>query len=330
MSTAVRARSHSFMNTGIGYRVWGVVKTKETRYKSLLVSILMAIVLVTTIASCSATQTGSNNRGDLVIGAKAFTEQDILGELLAQQIEAKTGLKVTRRLQLGDTLVCHNALLSGQIDLYPEYTGTAFSTILKQKTIGDVKEVYRQVKDDYAQQFKLAVMPPLGFQNTFAMIVRGDMARSLNLKTLSQSSQYIPQWQAGFGYEFTERQEYANMVKTYDFKFTKAPRLLNLGLLYRALLQKQVDLVAGNSTDGQITRSDFVILEDDRHAFPPYEAAAIVREATLQKYPKVREALEQLAGKISPDEMQHLNYLVDGELRDLKDVVRSFRQSKNL
>ncbi|MBW4693195.1 MAG: ABC transporter substrate-binding protein [Lyngbya sp. HA4199-MV5] len=318
------------MNTGIGYRVWGVVKTKETRYKSLLVSILMAIVLVTTIASCSATQTGSNNRGDLVIGAKAFTEQDILGELLAQQIEAKTGLKVTRRLQLGDTLVCHNALLSGQIDLYPEYTGTAFSTILKQKTIGDVKEVYRQVKDDYAQQFKLAVMPPLGFQNTFAMIVRGDMARSLNLKTLSQSSQYIPQWQAGFGYEFTERQEYANMVKTYDFKFTKAPRLLNLGLLYRALLQKQVDLVAGNSTDGQITRSDFVILEDDRHAFPPYEAAAIVREATLQKYPKVREALEQLAGKISPDEMQHLNYLVDGELRDLKDVVRSFRQSKNL
>lgn len=292
--------------------------------------ILMAIVLITTIASCSATQTGSNSRGDLVIGAKAFTEQDVLGELLAQQIEAKTGLKVVRRLQLGDTLVCHNALLSGQIDLYPEYTGTAFSTILKQKTLGDVKEVYRQVKEVYAQKFNLAVMPPLGFQNTFAMVVRGDMARSLNIKTLSQAAQYVPQWQAGFGYEFTERQEYANMVKTYDFKFIKAPRLLNLGLLYRALLQKQVDLVAANSTDGQMTRSDFVILQDDRHAFPPYEAAAIVREATLQKYPQVRTALEQLAGKISPDEMQHLNYLVDGELRDIKDVVQAFRQSKNL
>lgn len=300
------------------------------KLKPLFAWILMAIVLLTTIASCSANQSGSSSRGDIVIGAKAFTEQDILGELLAQQIEVKTGLKVVRRLQLGDTLVCHNALLSGQIDLYPEYTGTAFSTVLKQKTIGDVGAVYRQVKEDYAEQFKLAVMPPLGFQNTFAMIVRGDMARSLNLKTFSQAAQYVPQWQTGFGYEFTERQEYANLVKTYDLKFTKAPRLLNLGLLYRALLQKQVDLVAGNSTDGQITRSDFVILQDDRHAFPPYEAAAIVREATLQKYPQVRTALEQLAGKISPDEMQHLNYLVDGELRDIKDVVQAFRQSKSL
>ncbi len=299
------------------------------RFKPLLSWMLLAIVLMTTIA-CTPHSSSSSGSGNIVIGAKSFTEQDILGELFAQQIEAKTGLKVVRRLQLGDTLVCHNALLSGQIDLYPEYTGTAFSTILKQKTIGDVGAVYRQVKADYAQKFNLAVMPPLGFQNTFAMIVRGDVARSLNLKTLSQAAQYVPQWQAGFGYEFTERQEYANMVKTYDFKFTKAPRLLNLGLLYRALLQKQVDLVAGNSTDGQITRSDFVILEDDRHAFPPYEAAAIVREATLQKYPNVRTALEQLAGKISPDEMQHLNYLVDGELRDIKDVVREFLQSKAL
>ncbi len=299
-------------------------------WKKFLIAFCLTIVLVTTIASCSAKQTGNDSRGDIVIGAKSFTEQDILGELLAQQIEAKTGLKVVRRLQLGDTLVCHNALLSGQIDLYPEYTGTAFSTVLKQKTIGDVKEVYRQVKDDYAQKFNLAVMPPLGFQNTFAMIVRGEMARSLNIKTLSQAAQYIPQWQAGFGYEFTERQEYANLIKTYDLKFTKSPRLMNLGLLYRALIQKQVDLVAGNSTDGQITRSDFVILQDDRHAFPPYEAAAIVREATLKKYPKVRDALEQLTGKISPDEMQHLNYLVDGELRDVKDVVQEFRSSKNL
>ena len=301
--------------------------------KPFLVQMLLAIVLLLSIAGCAASPTGSGNSGgsgNLVIGAKSFTEQDILGELLAQQIEAKTGLKVVRRLQLGDTLVCHNALLSGQIDLYPEYTGTAFSTILKQKTLGDVKEVYRQVKEGYAQQFNLAVMPPLGFQNTFAMIVRGDVARSLNLKTLSQAAQYVPQWQAGFGYEFTERQEYANMVKTYDFKFTKAPRLMNLGLLYRALLQKQVDLVAGNSTDGQITRSDFVILQDDRQAFPPYEAAAIVREATLQKYPQVRTALEQLAGKISPNEMQHLNYLVEGELRDIKEVVQTFRQLKKL
>jgi osmoprotectant transport system substrate-binding protein len=301
--------------------------------KPFWVQMLLVIVLLLAIAGCSASPTGSGNSGgsgNLVIGAKSFTEQDILGELLAQQIEAKTDLKVVRRLQLGDTLVCHNALLSGQIDLYPEYTGTAFSTILKQKTLGDVKEVYRQVKEGYAQQFNLAVMPPLGFQNTFAMIVRGNVARSLNLKTLSQAAPYVPQWQAGFGYEFTERQEYANMVKTYDFKFTKAPRLMNLGLLYRALLQKQVDLVAGNSTDGQITRSDFVILQDDRQAFPPYEAAAIVREATLQKYPQVGTALEQLAGKISPNEMQHLNYLVEGELRDIKAVVQEFLKSKNL
>ncbi len=291
---------------------------------------ILSLTLVIAIASCNPNGSSSGG-GDIVVGSKNFTEQDVLGELLAQQIEATTGVKVARRLHLGGTFVCHEALLAGKLDAYVEYTGTAFTAVLKQKTIGNPKTVYQQVKQDYAKQFKLEVTEPLGFNNSFAMVIRGEDARRLNLQTLSQAAHYTPQWRAGFGYEFVERPDgFPGLAKTYGLRFGESPRVMDLGLIYRALIQKQVDVVGGNSTDGQIARLGLFVLKDDLQYFPPYEAAPVVRQQTLAKYPKLRQALQQLGGLISADEMRRLNYLVEGELRDVKDVVREFRASKGL
>ncbi len=291
----------------------------------------LTFALVITLTSC---QLNSNNKSgvdvDIVVASKGFTEQDILSELLAQQIETTTNLKVERR-RFTSALVTHNALIAGKIDAYIEYTGTAFTTILKQKVINDPKILYEKLKQGYAQQFNLEVMKPLGFEDTFAMIIRGTDAKRYNIQTLSQAAKYTPEWRGGFGYEFVEREDgFPGLAKTYNLRFAKPPRLMELGLIYRALLQKQVDMINGNSTDGQIARLGLVVLKDDKQYFPPYEAAPIVRQATLKKYPEVEKAIAQLSGRITADEMRQLNYLVEGELQDIKDVVRDFRKSKGL
>jgi len=163
------------------------------------------------------------------------------------------------------------------------------------------------------------------------MIIRGEDARRYNLQTLSQAARYTPQWRGGFGYEFLERQDgFPGLAKTYNLQFSKPPQIMDLGLIYRALLQKQVDLIAGNSTDGQIERLGLVVLADDKQYFPPYEAAPIVRAETLARYPQLKPAIAELVGKISAREMQQLNYLVEGELRDVKEVVAEFLRSKGL
>ncbi|BAY99107.1 substrate-binding region of ABC-type glycine betaine transport system [Tolypothrix tenuis PCC 7101] len=298
--------------------------------KKFLSLCLLTLALVIAIASCSP-NTNTTSSGDIIVASKDFTEQDILGELLAQQIEATTNLKVARRPRLGGSFVCHSAITAGKIDAYIEYTGTAFTGILKQQVVNDPKIVYAKLKQAYAQQFNLEVMPSLGFENTFAMTIRGEDARRYNLQTLSEATKYTPQWRGGFGYEFLEREDgFAGLAKTYNLRFAKPPQIMDLGLIYRALIQKQVDMVAGNSTDGQIARLGLVVLKDDKQYFPPYEATPIVRKDILEKYPQLKKAIAQLAGKISADEMRQLNYLVEGELQDIKDVVREFRKSKGL
>ncbi|BAY26903.1 substrate-binding region of ABC-type glycine betaine transport system [Calothrix sp. NIES-2100] len=291
---------------------------------------ILTFALVMAIASCSPNP-NTNSGGDIIVASKDFTEQDILGELLAQQIEATTNLKVSRRPRLGGSFVCHSAITAGKIDAYIEYTGTAFTGILKQKVVNDPKIVYEKLKQAYAQNFNLEVMPSLGFENTFAIIIRGEDAKRYNLQTLSQATEYTPQWRGGFGYEFLEREDgFPGLAKTYDLHFAKSPQIMDLGLIYRALIQKQVDMVAGNSTDGQIARLGLVVLKDDKQYFPPYEATPIVRQATLAKYPQLKKAIAQLAGKITADEMRQLNYLVEGELGDIKEVVQDFRKLKGL
>jgi len=286
---------------------------------------LLCCALALLTASCGS------RRNRIVIGSKNFTEQLILGELLAQQLENKTGLPVERRFYLAGTYICQQALLAGRIDMYVEYTGTALTAILKEKPSSDHQEAYERVKRGYARQFGLAVGEPLGFDNTFAMVIRGEDARQLNLRSLSQAAKYAPQWRAGFGYEFMERPDgYQGLARTYSLRFGAPPRIMDLGLLYRALKDKEVDIVAGSATDGLISALGFVVLDDDRHYFPPYDAVPIVREQVLGEHPEVQTALARLAGKITEADMRRMNYAVDGEHRDAKQVVAEFLGQKGL
>jgi osmoprotectant transport system substrate-binding protein len=288
-----------------------------------------ALALLFALGACGC---GKRGGGDaIIVGSKNFTEQIVLAELFAQQIEAHSALRVERKLNLGGTFICHDALVSGKIDLYPEYTGTALTAVLSDPLEKDPGAVLRRVQEEYRARFKVEVMPPLGFNNTFAMVVRGEDAEKFHLRAISDVAPYASRWRAGFGYEFMERPDgYRGWIAAYGLHFASEPRILDLGLLYRALADKQVDLVAGNSTDGVIESLHMVALEDDRHYFPPYEAVPLVRLATLDKHPEVREAIGALAGKVSEEEMRHMNYAVDGEHRDPADVVRDFRKSKGL
>lgn len=267
----------------------------------------------------------------IVVGSKNFSESALLGEILAQHVEARTHLPVVRRFYLAGSYICQQAMLSGRIDTYVEYTGTALTAILKQPIERDPSSVFARVQREYKQRFNLDVMPSLGFNNTFALVIRGEDARRLNLKTIGDAVPYAGQWRAGFGYEFMERPDgFDGLSRVYGLHFLRTPAILDLGLLYRALLDRQVDLVAGNSTDGILTARDLTILEDDKHYFPPYEAVPVVREQTLERHPQVREALADLAGKISDSEMRRMNYAVDGEHRDAAEVAREFLQTKAL
>lgn len=291
---------------------------------TLLVLCLLAGIL--SLVSCSRSHSDR-----VVIGSKNFTESLILGELMAQQIEAHTNLKVERRFYLAGTYICQQAILAGRIDIYPEYTGTALTAILKQPSSSNKQEVYREVKNEYERRFGLTLGPPLGFNDTFAMEIRGEDARRLNISTLSQASSFAPHWRAGFGYEFMERADgYRGLAVTYGLHFAEPPRVMDLGLLARALKGHQIDLAAGNTTDGLIPAMDFFVLEDDRHYFPPYEAVPVIRQEIIQRHPEVAQALGGLAQEISDQEMQRLNYSVDGQHRDAKDVVHEFLVQKNL
>ncbi len=278
------------------------------------------------LSSCSPSHSDR-----IVVGSKNFTESFILGELIAQQIEARTKLKVERRFYLAGTYIAHQAMLAGRIDIYPEYTGTALTTILKEPISRDKHEIFQRVKDGYERKFGLTLGPAFGFNDTFAMQIRGEEARRLNVRTLSEAAQFAPRWRAGFGYEFMERPDgYRGLVATYGLHFAEQPRIMDLGLLARALKERQIDFAGGNATDGLIPALDLFVLADDRHYFPPYEAVPVIRQEALRQHPEIASALDELGGKISDEEMQRMNYAVDGQHRDTQDVVREFLRSKML
>jgi glycine betaine/choline ABC-type transport system substrate-binding protein len=255
----------------------------------------------------------------------------VLAELLAQHIEARTGIRVERKTNLGGTLLIHKAMLAGDLDLYVEYTGTALTAVLGETPKGDSQTTFERVKAEYARRFGMDVTEPLGFENTFAMVVRADDAEKLHLKNMSDIATVAPKWHAAVGYEFLERPDgFKGWSALYGLKFAETPRVMDLGLLYRALTQHQADIVAGNSTDGLIVTLHLVPLNDDKHYFPPYDAVPIVRHATLEKYPEIRAALQELSGRISAEEMRRMNAAVDADQRDVKEVVREFRARKSL
>jgi len=287
-----------------------------------------AILLLAVVFAASCRQTPQTK---ITIGSKFFTEQVILAELLAQHIEARTGIPVIRKANLGGTLLVHKALLAGELDLYVEYTGTALMAVLSESPQSDSATVYNRVKQLYSDRFHLEVTEPLGFENTFAMVIRRDDAQKFQLRKISDIATVAAKWRAGVGYEFLERPDgFPGLTNNYNLHFGESPKVMDLGLIYRALIDHQVDIVAGNSTDGLIDSLGLVALADDRHYFPPYDAVPIVRQSTIEKFPQLRAALADLAGKLSAADIRRLNYAVDAQHQDAVAAVRAFRQSKGL
>ena len=267
----------------------------------------------------------------VVIGSKNFTEQIILGELLAQQIEARTDLRVKRQFNLGGTFVCHQALVSMKIDAYVEYTGTALTAILHGSPSSDPQAVFGTVQEAYRRRFNVEWLPPLGFTNTFAIMIRTEEAERLGIRTLSQLAKQAPQWHAAFGYEFLERADgFTGLAKTYGLRFAEPPRVMDLALTYQALADRKVDVIAGDSTNGLIIALGLTVLEDDQHYFPAYQAAPVVSGKADSKLSGLQVALTALAGVVTDHDMRRLNYEVDGKRRDIAKVVREFRQEKQL
>jgi len=296
---------------------------RKLRTGNLFLCVFLCLLLVL-LAGCNP------SRHRIVIGSKNFTEQAILGEFLAQYLE-QHGFPVERRFYLAGTYVCQQAILAGRIDLYVEYTGTALTAILKEPPVSDPATAYAQVKEAYARRFGLMVTAPLGFDNSFAIIVRGDDARRLHLHTISDVVPYAPHWRAGFGYEFMERKDgFAGLARTYGLHFAEPPRIMDLGLLYRALESGQVDLIAGAETDGLIPALHLKILRDNLHYFPSYSAVPVVRQQTLQEFAGLGSALAALAGKIDEQDMRQMNYAVDAQRRDSRQVGSEFLRRKGL
>ena len=284
--------------------------------------ILPAVLLLSFLVGCTRSPR-------IVVGSKNFTEQVILGEIAAQQLERKLHVKVERQLNLGGTLLAHQALVSGEIDVYPEYTGTALTSVLKEPPDRDAKAVFDKVARLYHQRFNLTWLPPLGFNDTFAMVIRVADAGSLTAKTLSVASRQS--WRLGVGYEFLTRPDgYRRLNETYQFQWRDRPKTMDLGLLYRALVQNEIDMAAANSTDGLLVSNEFAVLEDDRHAFPPYQACFVIHEKLSEAggpFPEARRALEDLSGSLAEETMRALNRRVDHDHEPVPQVAADFLKS---
>ena len=297
------------------------------RQRSAAVPVAVATAGLLLIVVAGSAGFGSGRPDTIVVGSKNFTEQVVLGELLAQTLERR-GMRVTRRLNLGGSFICDRAIRSGDIDAYVEYTGTALAAILKQPLERDPDAALTSLRNAYGRS-GLSVLAPLGFNNTFAMLVRDEDANALGLTTIDDLHRVEAQWRPGFGYEFAERADgYAGLLKTYALRFTTPPRVMELNLVYRALASRQVDVIAGDATNGLIKALNLSMLRDNRSYFPPYYAVPIVRSAVLLARPELREALNELAGRISEDDMRAMNAAVDVEHRDVAATVSDFLNAR--
>jgi osmoprotectant transport system permease protein len=293
----------------------------------LLIVAVLAISAAYFIWSGTRAKHSVTGTQKVVIGSKDFTESALLAEIAAQLLEER-GVAVERKYDLGGNLP-HDAVVAGTMDLYPEYTGTSFTAILHHAPLNDPRAIYDQVQKEYGQRFNLELSQPLGFENTFAILVRGAEARKLNLKTISDAAPHARNWRAGFGQDFMSRADgYPGFSKTYELRFAEQPREMDLSLTYIALSSGNVDLIAGNSTEGRIGALDLFQLADDRHYFPPYEAVYVVRKESLARVPALREVLAQLANAISTEDMRKMNYEVDANKRGIAEVVRTWLMSK--
>jgi osmoprotectant transport system substrate-binding protein len=265
----------------------------------------------------------------VVIGSKNFTENVILGEIFAQLIRAKTDLKVEYKENLGGTMVCFEAIKKGELDIYPEYTGTGLTAHLKMDVINDAAKVYDIVKREFDKRFDIQWLKPLGFNNTYAVAIKQDFGQKYDLRKVSQLAPVAKQLTFGAEHEFFDRQDgYDGMIRAYGLKFKGEPVKMDTSLKYQAIAEGKMDVTDAFSTDGQLIKYKLRVLEDDRHFFPPYYAAPIVRNQTLQKHPELKKVLNELAGKISDDEMQKMNYQAESEKKPIKDIAKAFLKAK--
>ena len=285
--------------------------------------IILGLTLVVALIAALALWTVSN-RG-IRVGSKNFTEQVVLGEIIAQHLEHRLQRKVNRQLNLGGTLLAHGALVNQEIDVYPEYSGTALTTILKDPPDNDPARVLARVRSEYAKRFNIDWLDPLGIDNTFAMVVSGADARANHLENLTDAAMVNSPWVLGVGYEFQQRPDgLAALDRMYHLHWSGSPQTMDLGLLYKALEGRQVTMIAANATDGLLSKLDVKVLGDDKHAFPPYQVSIAASQERLRETPGMREALQELSGKFTNQTMQRLNYLVDGEHRPVSQVAADF------
>jgi osmoprotectant transport system permease protein len=320
--------------------LWGVERFMSARQRQHRRGALASAVTLAALVVIAGGAAAGRSTGTVVVGSKNFTEQLVLGELVAQTIEQEAGVRVERRLNLGGTLICDRALMTGDIDAYVEYTGTALAAIFHERLprVSDdamsrgtgadrarvTEAVYERVRELYARTGR-TLLPPLGFDNTFAILVRGSDARALGLRTIEDAARQAPHWRAGFGYEFLERPDgFPGLAKAYGLRFAGPPHVMDLTLSYRALADRQVDVIAGDATAGLIKGLDLVQLADNRRYFPPYDAAVVARSETLLRDPRIRAALDHLAGKVSAADMRAMNYAADVEHRDIRAVAAQF------
>ena len=293
-------------------------------YGKIVFSVLLIGALA--LSGCG----GNTADKTVTIGSKNFTEQLIIGELMAQMIEARTDLSVKRKFNLGGTMICHNALTQGGIDLYAEYTGTALTAILKETVISDPDKAYDVVSAEYKEKFECEWQKPFGFNNTYAITVRGSFATEKNLKSISDLAKIAGSLTAGFTAEFMEREDgYPGLKGTYGIALGDT-RDMEPSLMYKAIASEDVDVICAFATDGRIASYNLKMLEDDKGFFPPYYAAPVVRNSTLKQYPELRDALAPLAGLLDDETMQKLNFEVDDKKREPADVARDFLVQRKL
>ena len=329
----------------VGAFAWGLrperKRDRKGSFKALLrpVALVMPFLLVLagmvsyvtkpSFGSGPANTTETQARS-IRIGSKNFTEQIILGEIMAQLVQARTDLAVDRRFNLGGTMICHGALVNGEIDVYAEYTGTALTAILKEKVISEPEDVFQAVLNSYRRRFGIQWLRPFGFNNTYAITVRADDAKVKGWKRISDLDREAPNLRAGFTAEFAERPDgYPGLRKAYDLQFGKTSDL-DPSLTYQAVSKGEVDVICAFATDGRIVSYNLQPLEDDRNFFPPYYAAPVIRVETVQKHPELGSVLSLLGGLIDDATMQRLNFEVDGKAQSPADVAKGFLRSKGL
>ncbi len=284
--------------------------------RTKIVGFFIALALMT--SACGPKQK------PIVVGSKNFTEQVVLGEIIAQHLEHRLGRPVERRLNLGGTLLTYQALLNGEISMYPEYTGTIEAEILKEQPANDPAQVFERCKLELARISKIDLIEPLGIDNFFAMVIRGDDARKYKLAALSDAAKVKEGWKLGIGYEFANRTDGLGALNQYQLPLNGPPRTMDLGLLYKALEGNQVTMIAANATDGPLAAHDWTVLKDDKKVFGSYRAAIMVRQDALADEPRMKAALSELSGKFDNEKMRKMDAAVDVDHRQPSQVAAEF------